>query len=193
MLYVFWAGLTATAAAALQETVAAAGLPVLLQPDFGLLAAGAALAFGRREFACLMLFAAAFQADLLGAERLGVLTLCALSAGGLLFGLRRELVRGGLKAAWGTAVGLTFLTHVFYLCAARLGGLDAAWGEGLRRCLWLAAAACLWALPAAWLFRELWGRSGALAFEARRRWEAAREAAERRRRDKRISTALRRI
>jgi hypothetical protein len=186
----FWVLPAVALAAVLQLVAAAAGLPALLRPDFGLLFAGAAMAFAPKEFVVFLLFAIGLQGDLLASARLGQYTLAVLAAGTLMLGTRRDLIRGGGKAAWFSVTALTFLSHLFYGWLSRL--LDSpVQTDGWSHCWRITLAATLWAWPTALLLRGILGRLGLMTFEAKEVWEIEREKAVRKRRDKRFKAALR--
>lgn len=165
-----------------QTAIVPAFLPPVLRPDLGIVVGMIALAFGPREYALVFLFALGFQADLFGSPRFGLLTLSYLLAAGLvLWAAWRELTRGDLLAAWIGAVAGTVLAHVLYLALADVCGLEVGWGQALPVLLSLAIAACVWALPCAYICKGCMFRLGVVAGPIRERWAAeARVAAARR-------------
>lgn len=141
-------------------------LPVWLHADLGLLMGLCGMAFLRREVALFFLFAVAFQADLLGSSRLGLLTLSYLVSGGLFLSIERELALAGWRTVALAALAGTAVTHGCYLLGAALLFSSTTWAAGSINWLSLVVAGAIWSGPVAWLVYRCWTWTGLLSPEA---------------------------
>jgi len=142
-------------------------LPPWLHADLGLLMGLCAMAFLRRETGLIFLFALGLQADLLGSERLGLLTAGYLMSGGVLLSIERELAPAGRYFAALAAIAGSVVAHgMYFVLSTSLSAGGFGWSAGGAKWLSLCAAAAIWAGPVAWLLHKVWSWTGLLSPEA---------------------------
>lgn len=167
MRLTLWLALLLLVLGVLQAALLPALLPPAWRPDLGLLAGLAALAFLKPEAAVVWIFALGVQSDVLGSERLGLLTFGYLAAAWVLLSNQGALQRGGVRAAWAGAVLGTALAHGTYVLLGQLAGISSELQDGLLAAGARTAAAVLWGAPVAWVLGACLARLELLAPEAR--------------------------